>query len=398
MDRAPVRVRALEDGELDAWIDGERKSFGYDPGAAWRGVLEACELHVADVADELVGGAAQMRSGLSVPGGRLPISLVTSVWVAPARRGLGVFRELVEAVLAATTDVGLSATALIAAEPDLYRRFGFGVASLGSSLRIRRDSAAFAEAVESPGSLRLLDRDEGVGAAAPVYDRLALRIPGMLDREECWWEYSYPRDDPDESDDVFVVHDADDGPDGYAAYSVREQPPEPTLLLHELVAETSTAYRALWSHVLDHSRCRWIEAENRPVDEPLLHMLSEPGSVRTSIFDLLHVRLLEIPRTLSARRYSTSDELVLDVHDDAGGWAAGRWLHAGSGEGADCRPTDRPAEIALDVSALACAYLGATSFEALRREGRIDELAPGAVQRADELFSWSPAPWLPWDY
>jgi predicted acetyltransferase len=393
-----VRVRALEEGELDAWMDGERKAFGYHPGAAWRGVLEACELLVADVGDELVGGAAHMRSRLSVPGGRAAISLATSVWVAPESRRRGVFRQLVDALLARAADAGLPASALIAAEPDLYRRFGFGVASLGSGLRIQRDRAAFAEAIESPGSLRVVDRNEGVAAAAPIYDRLALRLPGMLEREECWWEYSHPRDDPGEPDHVFVVHDAANGPDGYAAYSVREEAHEPTLLLHELVAETPVAYRALWSHVLDQSRCHWIAAENRPVDEPLLHVLSDPGSVRQSTFDLLHVRLLELPTALSARRYSTSAQLVLDVRDESGGWAAGRWRLAGSGEGADCRPTDRPVELALDVSALGCVWLGASSFDALRREGRVEEVAPGAVQRADELFSWSPAPWLPWDY
>jgi hypothetical protein len=54
--------------------------------------------------------------------------------------------------------------------------------------------------------------------------------------------------------------------------------------------------------------------------------------------------------------------------------------------------------VALDAASLASAYLGGSSFESLRRAGLVEELRPGAVRRADALFSWTPAPWLSWDY
>jgi hypothetical protein len=47
------------------------------------------------------------------------------------------------------------------------------------------------------------------------------------------------------------------------------------------------------------------------------------------------------------------------------------------------------------VSALGSAYLGAVSFDQLRGAGRLEELADGAVRRADALFGWRPLPWCP---
>jgi len=86
------------------------------------------------------------------------------------------------------------------------------------------------------------------------------------------------------------------------------------------------------------------------------------------------------------------------VRDEAGAWAHGKWLVEGGPAGAACEPTGREPDVALEVGSLACVYLGASSFEALRRAGMVEELRPGAVRRADALFSWTPAPWLSWDY
>ena len=67
------------------------------------------------------------------------------------------------------------------------------------------------------------------------------------------------------------------------------------------------------------------------------------------------------------------------------------------------RPQARRRELALRIGsalvlvplALGSAYLGAVSFEELRAAGRVEELADGAVRRADALFAWRPLPWCP---
>ena len=46
-------------------------------------------------------------------------------------------------------------------------------------------------------------------------------------------------------------------------------------------------------------------------------------------------------------------------------------------------------------SALGAAYLGGMPFAALAQAGHVEELAPGAVTRADGLFRHGLHPWCP---
>ncbi|HEU0303088.1 MAG TPA: GNAT family N-acetyltransferase [Gaiellaceae bacterium] len=398
-----AEIRRIAPDELDAWSDGEWKSWGYRQGDPWRRVLERCDVLAAVEGGALVGGVAGVPFALTVPGGMLSVAGIASAWVRPERRGQGLFRRLMDAQLAGFAEERVAAAVLIASEPGIYERFGFGVASFASRLRIAAGLRSGSSRAEAE-AITLVDREAGVNAAAEIYERVRHGIPGMLDRDPAWWAYSFPEEDPDEEHPtLFALHGRGRECDGYAAYSVHagwtdEGRPDNTAVVHELVAEAPVAYSALWSYCLGLPLCGAIEAENRPVDEPLLHMLDDSARVRLSIVDALHLRIFDVAEALAARRYSTEGELVLAVHDDAGGWAQGRWLLEGRTDGADCKRTEAAPDLAIESAVLACVYLGGSSFEALRWAGRVEELSPGAVRRADQLFSWTPAPWLPWDY
>ena len=401
---ADADVRAVMPVELDAWCDGEWMAWGYRQGAEWRRVLADCDVLGAFRDGHIVGGTAGIPFGLTVPGGELPVRGVASVWVSPAWRGRGFLRDLMDAQLQRFVEDEVAAAVLIASEPGIHRRFGFGVASL--TARVRIASSARPSLVEAEaGEIELGQRDVGVRAATEIYERVRPTVPGMLDRGDAWWEYSYPTAgiDDDEPTLFALHHGADAELDGYAAYSVQagwsdEGRPDNTLRLHELVAETPHAYGALWSYCLGLSLCGRVEAENRPVDEPLLHMLPAPEGMRLSVVDGLHVRILDVPAALSARRYLARGDVVLSVRDAAGGWAGGTWLVEGDPEVGVCTSTRRSPDLVLDAAALACVYLGGSSFDALHWAGLVEELRPGGIRRADELFSWPRAPWLPWDY
>jgi len=82
---------------------------------------------------------------------------------------------------------------------------------------------------------------------------------------------------------------------------------------------------------------------------------------------------------------------VFEVRDEVCPWNAGRW-EVSAGE---AQRTDAEADLALDVSALGSAYLGAVSFAQLQSALRVEELRRGGVERADALFAWRPLPWCP---
>ena len=105
--------------------------------------------------------------------------------------------------------------------------------------------------------------------------------------------------------------------------------------------------------------------------------------------DGLWVRVVDLPAALSGRSYGEGGPLVLEVRDAICDWNDGRWQL----DGGACERTDAEPDLALDVSALGSAYLGAISFTQLRDAGRVQELREGTIRRADALFAWRPLPW-----
>jgi predicted acetyltransferase len=85
---------------------------------------------------------------------------------------------------------------------------------------------------------------------------------------------------------------------------------------------------------------------------------------------------------------------VLEVHDEFCPWNAGRWRVAGG----TAERTDADAELELDVADLASAYLGAFDFGRLAAAQRVQEHAPGAVERASALFGTPRVPYCPEDF
>ena len=81
-----------------------------------------------------------------------------------------------------------------------------------------------------------------------------------------------------------------------------------------------------------------------------------------------------------------SDEFL---PDNAGTWT----LEAGPEGASVSRGGD--AELRLDVRDLASAYLGGFTFSQLAAAGLVEELTPGAIDRADSLFRTPRAPWCP---
>jgi predicted acetyltransferase len=132
-----------------------------------------------------------------------------------------------------------------------------------------------------------------------------------------------------------------------------------------------------------------VEVSLAPPDHPLLLLLAKPRRARYRMADGIWVRIVDLPTALSGRTYAESPPLVLEVRDAVCDWNDGRWKL----NGGECERTDAEPDLALDVSALGSAYLGAIPFTQLRDAGSVQELSEGAIRRADALFAWRPLPW-----
>ena len=144
-----------------------------------------------------------------------------------------------------------------------------------------------------------------------------------------------------------------------------------------------------------------VTAKRRPVDEPLRWRLADPRHLRmVGLDDRLYIRLLDVPAALEARGYRREGRLVLDVvppRDTLDGQpdvAPGRWVLDAGPDGASCRAAraGEDADLRLGVTELGALYLGGFPASSLAAAGRVSELRPGGLDRADGLLATWPAP------
>jgi predicted acetyltransferase len=294
---------------------------------------------------------------------------------------------------------------LYASEGGIYGRYGFGLGSIGLSFRIETSRSAFVRGYEPSGQIRLVDRERATKEILAVHEATRLAIPGMvhLDERRLAYVIGHEHGADRERPTFFALHEGDSGVDGFVLYKVAhhwpEGTPDSTLSVRDLVAANPGAYADLWRYVLDVDLMTYVEAWNRPSDEPLFHLLREPRRLRARMSDNLWVRLVDVPGALAARRFGAAGRLVVEVSDSFCEWNRGRYALVAAEDGSTgVDRTDEPAHIACTASDLGATYLGGTSFRQLHRAGRVEERAADALTRADAMFGWEPAPWSPYEF
>jgi predicted acetyltransferase len=346
-----------------------------------------------------VGTTGAFTLEVTVPGGSLPMAGVTEVGVAPTHRRRGLLTMMMRRQLDDVRDLGEPLAGLWASEAAIYQRFGYGMATYACEFEIDRPWTGFARPYEWRGGVRLVDKDEAMRLMPTVMDRVAGAVPGMWKRSRAFWEHNFAdleRWREGASPLFFVIYESPEGPEGYAAYRMKHHwpagIPTGTLKVKELMAATTEATAALWRTLFDHDLVGKVEGWPRPVDEPLLHMLAHPRALKLRVTDGLWIRLVDVPRALATRTYSTAGRLVFEVHDSFCSWNEGRYELEGGPEGAICRPSRGEPDLVVDAADLGAAFLGGARFGHLHRAGRAVEVTSGALGRADAMFAWDPLP------
>ncbi len=357
-------------------------------------------MHAAFDGERIVGGAGVFPFQMTIPGGAVPCAGVTVVGVLPTNRRRGILTAMMRAQLEDVRDRGEPIAALWASEEVIYRRFGYGLASLAGEIAIPSGYNKLRQAADERASSRLIPLEDAKAVVQPIYDRVCATTPGMFDRSDLWWEFRSLADPPDRrqggGEKNVLVLELDGEPVGYAIYRVFSKFEGGSAAGHiaviEALADGPTATRELWRVLLDMDWLAEIRADLMPIDHPLLHQLTYPRRMQMRVGDGLWVRLVDIGAALSARGYGAEGTVVFEVEDAFLPDNAGRWKLS---DGAAKR-TDEPADLALDVGELASPYLGGFSFTELVHAGMIRELTEGGAARADAIFATSaPKPWCP---
>ncbi|MGW2631447.1 GNAT family N-acetyltransferase [Streptomyces chattanoogensis] len=402
-----MEIRSTTDEDLDVFVDTVHAAFGRFPetpvegGGLWWSALEMDRCLLALTTDgRPVGTAGAHSFELTLPGETLvPTSGVTAVGVLPSHRRQGVLSAMMRHQLAELRARGESLSVLLASEAPIYGRFGYGPATYTADLTVPRREAALAVprgrgVADAPAdasaadadndSVEVLRRAECGEILEEVYDRYRRAQPGALSRPHRWWALRAGQPPISPAPRYVAVHrDADGVPDGYASYSIGESA---TLTVDETIATDDAVFTALARCVLGHDLVSKVVFKNVPPGHPLRWQLSDfrAGEVSGDT-DWLWVRLLDVPRALTARGWFMDGELVLDVEDPFLG-EHGRYLLTVRDGKADCIPTDRAPDLSLDVRDLGSVYLGGTAPSTLVRAGHIRAHRPGAATLADAFF------------
>ena len=412
-------LRAIDPGEFEAFCEVPTEAFNSTDQPAEsieqeRIVFEFDRSVAAFDGDAIAGTTAAYTFRLTVPGGAVGAGGVTFVSVLPSHRRRGILSAMMRHQLADIAARGEPVAALFASESVIYGRYGYGCASAQLGLTVRRgdgtlNPAAVANAGRGHGPVRLRAGQPADlrGELGQVYDSALPHRPGMVARDERWWQSVL--DDAElqrrgMSARKCLLAGDDAGPRGYALYRTKpdwddDGLPYAGLSVRELIATDAEATAALWTDLLTRDLVGEVAARQRPVDDPLLDMLADRRRARPYLTDGLWVRLIDVGAALCQRRYSCPADLVIEVTDDLLPANAGRWRLRcpGPGDGGtpSCERTGAPADIVLPVAALGAGYLGGTRLGSLAAAGLVTERKEGAVARLSAAMSSDPAPWCP---
>jgi predicted acetyltransferase len=397
----PVEYRPIEPDEFDDFLDVDRIGFGMPPRKedvpdTWaRGELE----RAFGAFDEgrIVGVGRNYSFELTLPGGTLvPAGAVSWIAVLPTHRRRGVLSGMMNALHDDSRRRGEPVSMLTASESSIYGRFGYGIATWRLGITVERAHARFVHDVADDGRVRYLTDDESLKVFPPVYDTARRARAGMVSRPDFWWPSELRLLADDFAPAFRVVHEQRDGTvDGYALYGLAGDwdggISAKRLTVVDLQTTTLSARAALWRFLFGVDLVHTVAGINLPADDPLPFMLTDSRRVRVDYLnDGLWLCLLDEQRALGLRTYACADRIVLDVHRPDR-LRATLELEGGP-DGAQCRPTDAGADLALGAQQLASAFLGGVSFSQLYEAGLVDELRPGAVARADAMFAAHPVP------
>ncbi len=391
--RAVIRGFHSDNLSLDRW-DLDRRLFEFD----------RCFGFTVD--GRWVATCAAYTRQLTTPGGSVPIGAVTTVTVAPTHRRRGLLTAMMRHQLADLHRRQEPVALLWASESSIYGRFGYGSAVPRLLVSGQtRDLEFWPWAEVGDGWVEEVTKEEFAAATPTLHARLLPDRPGALDRPAVFWERDLldrPEDRHGSPAVRYALYSAASGElAGYARFKVRSdwngEQVAGEVEVVEIDAVDTPARAALWRFLLDLDLIRRLKLSSVAIDEPLRHLLADPRALDMVFSDSVYVRIVDLPRALQSRRYSTALDLVIEVCDQLLEHNQGVFrIVAEAGSPAQVtRVENRQPDLRLGIRELGAIYLGGVSLAALHRAGLVTEHTPGSVAEMALAFDWPIKPYCP---
>jgi predicted acetyltransferase len=376
-----TRVALLDNPPDDeTWAKHEARWQSLRSFSAWDG-------------DRCVGHVGSFDTETTAPGGaHLTTIGVTSAGVLPTHVRQGIFRRLIDALIADAIADGVALASLRASEATIYGNFGFGMAGDALTVTIDVARARPLRGATTDGTFDLVPGAEILDTVRPIYDR-ADRRPGRIARPDWLWGRFFENAVTGHSVENVVVHRSATGePDGYAHYQLNWSDDifgadHGTGKVHEVWATSPEVELALWQFLFDIPLVRQLSVDELAADSVLFHAAADFRAVRVGMrWDEQWLRILDVDAALAGRSWADAAPIVVGLVDSGADGASRRWR---IGAGA-ATATDDLADLTTDIAGLSAAYLGSTSWADLTSAGRAEANDDATVRRADAVFAHRP--------
>lgn len=338
----------------------------------------------------LVGTTDSYSGVLTVPGGAsVAQAAVTHVGVLPGHTRRGISTALAQRQLGDGRARGEVFASLRASDARIYAHFGYGVASSAATFEIDKEKARPLAPLDGHHHVRLVDPDCSWDVLERIYREHRPDRPGVIARTRYWWDFQKYKRSLFPGPAYLAVHGEPGREDGYVRYHpvgledwfVSSQR---TIVVDDLIARSTAAYRALIGHLLNVDLVHRIMLPNRPLDDAVQWLFADQRAVRlTGVRDETWLRILDVERALSARSYASDDAMRIGIEDRLLPENA-RTIRL-SGKAAE--PTNEAPQARFDVSTLASAYLGGAKWWQLAQAGRVRSESERVIERLDALFA-----------
>jgi len=386
-------VFAVRPSEVELTLD----HFPFDRGRA---------VEIKDASRGPVGSVVAVHSSfefhMRVPGGAtVPTAGLTWVGVHQGHRRRGLLTAMIDDHFSRARSRGEAVSALYAAEPAIYQRFGYGLASrdirmtLGRAPKLRdvpgsddltvtletssREThgpvlRAFQETYERPGTMTVIP------------DPL---LANLLDDPESEREGAEPQ--------RFVAVRDGDTVLAWATFRRKgawdDFEPGGVVSVNAWGAASAGAARRLWSVLTDLDLMVKTKSWAMAVDDPLIHLLVDERAAKALVRDNLWVRILDLKAALEGRGYAADAEVVLSVADTQVPDNAGTWRLTVEDGAATVEPAPgAAADLTIPIQELGAVYLGGVRVEALAAAGLVTEHSPDAAGRLGRAMASDAAP------
>jgi len=351
--------------------------------------------------DRCVGHVGAYRFDTSVPGGaRLPTAGYSRVGVLPTHTRRGLLTQLMQRSLREAHARGQVLASLRASEAPIYGRFGYGLAGDYVAVHIKTERTRPLRGTRAGGSMRLLRRDEVLDIVPPLYDRVARRWVGTIDRPEWMWkrylngatepasaafgkgEFVAVHSDPSGVDDGYVHYETELA-EGFAVGFIGGG------TIHDLWGASAEIELAIWQYLFDIDLITTWQADERPVNDPIRRSLHDVRAYETRrIDDEQWIRLLDVDAALTARSYGPGPvALTIAVTDPLFDANNDRWTISTNG----AQRTTDPADVIVDIATLSTVYMGSVSWRDLAASSVLPtEVDMGVLDKLDALFAIRP--------